>query len=220
MRKINLTDRLVGELDKGLRTVFGRPEGTGRATPRAPAPPASSETPSKPTFSEADRVESRRLMRINHTGEVAAQALYQGQALTARLEHVREAMEHAAEEENDHLIWCAERIRELGGHTSVFNPLFYLGSFTIGALAGIAGDRWSLGFVAETERQVCKHLEEHLVKIAENDGRSRAILAQMKIDEEEHGQAAVDAGGEELPAQIQAAMQLMSKVMTNTTYWV
>jgi len=122
-------------------------------------------------------------MRINHTGEVCAQALYQGQALTARLDNVRDSMEQAAQEENDHLVWCQQRVHALGSHTSVLNPLFYAGSFALGAVAGVIGDKWSLGFVAETERQVVNHLDEHLTRIAPHDHKSRAILEQMKVDE-------------------------------------
>ncbi len=158
------------------------------------------------------------LMRINHTGEVCAQALYQGQAMTARLTHVRENMERAALEENDHLDWCNNRLQELGGHTSYLNPLWYLGSFTLGATAGLVGDKWSLGFVAETEKQVVKHLENHLQKIPENDQRSRAILEQMKIDEERHGTMALNAGGMELPEPVKKLMGLTSKVMTTLAY--
>jgi len=159
-------------------------------------------------------------MRVNHSGEVAAQALYQGQALTARLENVREAMERAAVEEIDHLKWCQERLQELGSHTSVLNPLWYAGSFAIGALAGIAGDRWSLGFVAETEKQVVDHLQGHLERLPLEDERSRAILEQMKQDEQHHGQAAADAGGARLPAPFRHLMTLTSRVMTRTAYWI
>jgi len=157
-------------------------------------------------------------MRINHTGEVCAQALYQGQALTARLPRVRQAMEHAAEEEIDHLAWCEQRIRQLGSHTSVLNPLFYGLSFGIGASAGLISDRISLGFVAATEDQVCKHLDEHLERIPETDQKSRAILLQMREDEARHSTAALDAGGLRFPAPIKFGMSLMAKVMTKTTY--
>ncbi|MBI5462347.1 MAG: 2-polyprenyl-3-methyl-6-methoxy-1,4-benzoquinone monooxygenase, partial [Gammaproteobacteria bacterium] len=146
--------------------------------------------------------------------------LYQGQALTARLDTVRERMAQAADEENDHLVWCAARLRELGSHTSRLDPLWYLGSAGIGALAGIAGDKWSLGFVAETERQVVNHLDEHLTTMAPHDHKSRAILEQMKIDELHHGTTALEAGGAALPGPVKQLMQAMSKVMTGTTYWV
>jgi ubiquinone biosynthesis monooxygenase Coq7 len=157
-------------------------------------------------------------MRINHTGEVCAQALYQGQALTAKLPEVRDAMDEAAKEEIDHLVWCEQRINELNGRTSVLNPLFYGLSFTIGALAGVAGDKWSLGFVAATENQVCKHLEEHLQSLPESDTKSRAILEQMLIDEAKHATAALDAGGAEFPSEIKSVMSVIAKGMTTTTY--
>lgn len=158
------------------------------------------------------------LMRINHTGEVCAQALYQGQALTAKLPGVRDKMQQAANEEVDHLAWCQQRLNELDSSTSVLNPLFYAASFGIGAAAGIAGDKWSLGFVAETEKQVCRHLQSHLEQIPIQDKKSRAILDQMNEDEAKHATDALAAGGAELPPPIKAAMTLMSKVMTKTTY--
>ena len=147
-----------------------------------------------------------------------AQALYQGQALTAKLPEIREKMEHAAEEEIDHLVWCEQRLQELGSQTSVLNPLFYGLSFAIGATAGAISDKVSLGFVAATEQQVCKHLDDHLQQIPATDRKSRAILEQMRIDEEEHATSALDAGGYRFPAPIKFAMSLMAKVMTRTTY--
>jgi ubiquinone biosynthesis monooxygenase Coq7 len=158
-------------------------------------------------------------MRVNHAGEVAAQALYHGQAVTAKLPEVRAEMEHAAEEENDHLAWCEERIRELGGEVSALQPFWYAGSFALGALAGAIGDKWSLGFVAETEKQVVKHLEEHETQLPAEDQKTRAILKQMKQDEAEHGEKAMQAGGAELPEVVQLMMSLSSKVMTKTAYW-
>jgi ubiquinone biosynthesis monooxygenase Coq7 len=205
-------DRLIGQLDQALQTVFG------------PAPHASRPNPaqgkSDDGINTAERELAGRLMRINHTGEICAQALYQGQALTARLSNVREKMEQAAIEENDHLAWTAERIQELGTHTSFLNPLFYLGSFSIGAAAGIAGDKWSLGFVAETERQVIRHLEGHLARLSLNDGKSRAILEQMKEDEAHHATVAIEHGAAQFPEPVKRLMQLTSKAMTTTTYWV
>lgn len=158
------------------------------------------------------------LMRINHTGEVCAQALYQGQALTARLPEVRAAMEEAAEEEIDHLAWCEQRIRELGGRPSLLNPLFYGLSFGVGAAAGLISDRVSLGFVAATEDQVCQHLDEHLEQVPSEDEKTRAILEQMRTDEQQHATAALDAGGVSFPLPIKFGMTLLSKVMTKTTY--
>ncbi len=205
-------DRLVIGIDQAVRTVFGRPQVTERGNP------ASSVAETE--LSERERDLSARLMRINHTGEVCAQALYQGQALTARLSEIREGMERAAAEENDHLDWCERRITELGGRTSLLNPLWYAGSFAIGALAGLAGDKWSLGFVAETEHQVGDHLDEHLHSIPQQDDRTRAILYQMKEDELHHATVALEGGGAPLPAPIRLGMKLTSKIMTKTVYWV
>ena len=166
----------------------------------------------------AQRDHIARLMRINHTGEVCAQALYQGQAVTAKDPAVRQNMERSAQEENDHLDWCERRIHELGGRTSLLNPLWYAGSFAIGAAAGIAGDKWSLGFVAETERQVEMHLEEHIAQIPPADRKTHAILEQMKSDEIAHATKAVASGGAELPGPVKLVMKLTSKVMTRSVY--
>ncbi len=203
-------DRFLIEVDRGLRTVFGSPPPTGRADPAAAIPEAE--------LSDDERRHAAGLMRVNHAGEVAAQALYQGQALTARLPGVRDRMERAAAEENDHLLWCERRIDELDGRTSLLNPLWYTGSLAIGALAGWAGDKWSLGFIVETERQVVRHLDDHLERLPAADTRSRAILAQMKDDEQHHATSALDAGGAPLPAPVRALMALTSKVMTTTAY--
>ena len=165
-----------------------------------------------------ERKHAAGLMRINHTGEVCAQALYQGQSVTAKLPEVREQMEAAAREEIDHLAWCEQRIRQLGGRPSLLNPVFYGLSFGIGAVAGAAGDKYSLGFVAATEQQVCKHLEEHMQHLPSADRKSRAILEQMYVDEEQHANQALDAGGIRFPVPVKMAMQLMSKVMTKSVY--
>ncbi|MBK7541217.1 MAG: 2-polyprenyl-3-methyl-6-methoxy-1,4-benzoquinone monooxygenase [Candidatus Competibacter sp.] len=206
-------DVLLGNLDQAIRTLFGRPATTGRSRPSADAVQASELPP-------AEQQLSSRLMRVNHTGEVCAQALYQGQALTADLDKVRDRMERAADEENDHLAWCEARLKELDSRTSILNPLFYAGSFAIGALAGKVGDRWSLGFVAETEYQVVQHLDSHLKRLPEQDRASRAILEQMKEDEARHATNAVVAGGARLPLPIRLLMEGVSKIMTKTTYWV
>ncbi len=211
-RNFSPFDRLVLGLDQAVRTVFGRPQVTERANPAT----GLQDTELSP--SEKDL--GARLMRINHTGEVCAQALYQGQALTARQSKVRASMERSAAEENDHLDWCEGRIDELGGRKSYLNPLWYAGSFTLGALAGIAGDRWSLGFVAETEHQVGAHLDGHLKRLPEQDLKSRAILEQMADDEAQHATVALEGGGVELPLPIKTAMTAMSKVMTRTVYWL
>lgn len=170
--------------------------------------------------SEADRLESSRLMRVNHAGEVAAQALYRGQALTAQQGATAGAMLKAAAEEIDHLAWCEERLKELRGRTSWLNPVWYAGSFAIGAVAGMLGDRTSLGFISETERQVESHLKGHLERLPAADKRSRAIVEQMTHDEMRHGAHAASLGGTELPAWCRGAMRLTSKVMTRTSYWL
>ncbi|WP_293643838.1 2-polyprenyl-3-methyl-6-methoxy-1,4-benzoquinone monooxygenase [Thiolapillus sp.] len=209
-RNFTAADRLVVNLDQALRTLFGRPLVTERSNP------AEECTESELPESQKDHV--ARLMRINHTGEVCAQALYQGQALTARKEEVRRSMERSAAEENDHLDWCEQRVEELGGRLSILNPLWYAGSFALGAAAGLAGDKWSLGFVAETEKQVEGHLDEHLAQVPESDCRTRAILEQMKEDEIRHGQTAKAHGGAELPGPVRVAMKLTSKLMTASVY--
>tara|TARA_Y100001968_G_scaffold303082_1_gene316921 strand:+ start:9094 stop:9699 length:606 start_codon:yes stop_codon:yes gene_type:complete len=198
------------QADAALRTLL-----PFSGQPSRPSP-AVLKNDSELTESETRHVAG--LMRINHTGEVCAQALYQGQALTARLPQVRQAMEQAADEEIDHLAWCEQRIRQLGSHTSVLNPLFYGLSFGIGASAGLISDRISLGFVAATEDQVCKHLDEHLGQLPAGDDKSRAILEQMREDEAQHSTAAIEAGGLRFPAPIKFGMSLMSKVMTKATY--
>ena len=208
-RKQTFFDRLIAQTDQALRTVFGEPVGSGRENPAEPV--AENE------LSATDKARSIRLMRVNHAGEVCAQALYQGQALTAHFHETRQQMKQAAIEENDHLAWCRQRIDELGGHTSLLNPLWYTGSLAMGAASGLMGDKWSLGFLAETENQVVKHLESHLQQLPEADRKSHSILEQMKVDEARHKSSALDAGGSPLPDPVKKMMTLMSKVMTSTT---
>ena len=210
-RHFSPMDRLLSRVDSALRTLT---PGSARAERQPPNADPQPEAPLNPS----ERRHVTGLMRINHTGEVCAQALYQGQASTATLPHVRHAMEAAAREEEDHLAWCDDRIRELGGVPSRLNPLFYAVSYALGAGAGLAGDRWSLGFVSETEHQVVRHLENHLTRLPAGDRRSRAILEQMREDELRHAVTAEGAGGAHLPPPIKGAMALMSKVMTFTTY--
>lgn len=209
-RDFSPADQLLMNVDQALRTLFGRPQVTERPNPATPAREAE--------LSESERDHIGRLMRINHTGEVCAQALYQGQALTARDPAVRKSMERSAAEENDHLDWCEQRVEELGGRLSLLNPFWYAGSFALGAVAGVAGDKWSLGFVAETEKQVEGHLDEHLGQVPQQDRRTRAILEQMKTDEIEHGQKALDHGGAKLPAPIRGLMKATAKIMTTSVY--
>lgn len=212
-RQLTATDMLLGRIENALKTLS---PGATQAE-RQPAP--TSTAPSRPPQGDQAR-HIAGLMRINHTGEVCAQALYQGQATTARLPRVRQAMEQAAREEEDHLAWCEDRLRELDSLPSKLNPLFYAMSFTLGAVAGLAGDRWSLGFVSETERQVVRHLESHLSQLPPDDHRSQAILKQMRDDELRHAVTAEQSGGAPLPTPIRHAMTLMSKVMTWSTYRV
>ena len=210
-RNYSLADRFLMDLHQGLRTLSG-----GQQKQRENPSLASED-------GHLDRDARRHaagLMRVNHAGEVAAQALYQGQAATARLPEVREAMAEAAREEEDHLAWCEERLAELGAKPSRLGPFWYAGSFAIGAAAGIAGDKWSLGFVAETEKQVCNHLDGHLDQLPANDVKSRAIVEQMKADEAKHGETAIEAGAAELPRPVRDGMQLASKVMTRLAYWL
>jgi len=209
-RHFNPTDQLLINLDKAVSTLFGKPESTERPNP--------ADNIKENEMQEGQISHITGLMRVNHTGEVCAQALYQGQALTAKLPKVRENMERAAMEENDHLNWCDTRLKELGSHSSYLNPLWYAGSFAIGATAGLIGDKWSLGFVAETENQVVNHLEDHMQQLPEQDLRSRAILEQMKTDEEQHRVSAINAGGAELPLPIKKIMGLTSKIMTTIAY--
>lgn len=211
-RRYTLLDRLVGQIDSALHTLVPASVHANRATP------GTTDT-SVPLSPGAAR-HVAGLMRINHTGEVCAQALYQGQALTARLPNVRTAMNQAADEEIDHLAWCEERVTELGYRPSVFNPLWYGLSFGIGAVAGAVGDDWSLGFVAETEKQVCRHLQSHLAQLPADDEKSRAILNAMYTDEAHHATVALEAGGRELPLPVKQLMQAMSRVMTKTVYYL
>ena len=211
-RRLSLVDKLISNADQALRTLV-----PSAANSIVPSPAANKD---HAEFSQQQQKHIAGLMRINHTGEVCAQALYQGQALTAKLPEVREEMQQAAQEEIDHLVWCEERLKQLGSRTSFLNPVFYAASFSIGAVAGLAGDKWSLGFVAATEDQVCKHLSDHLKQLPESDEKSRAILEQMLEDEAEHSSNALAAGGHEFSTAVKKLMTTMSKVMTKTTYHI
>ncbi|WP_091938790.1 2-polyprenyl-3-methyl-6-methoxy-1,4-benzoquinone monooxygenase [Propionivibrio dicarboxylicus] len=204
-------DTLILSVDKALRTLFvnGAP---GRGSPAGALPDHE--------FSERERARTEGLMRVNHVGEVCAQALYQGQALTCHDASIRLSLEAAADEEVEHLAWTAGRLAELGGRKSLLNPLWYAGSWSIGAVAGKCGDAWSLGFLAETERQVEAHLSGHLEMLPAEDVRSRAIVAQMKSDERRHADMAVALGAHELPVMAKTAMKLVAKVMTKTAYYL
>ncbi|MFD1384746.1 2-polyprenyl-3-methyl-6-methoxy-1,4-benzoquinone monooxygenase [Rhodanobacter aciditrophus] len=210
MIRLNRLDKAVLQLDRALQTLV-----PNAATSARPSP-ALSQLDAELTPEQTKHATG--LMRINHTGEVCAQALYAGQATTAKLETVREEMEHAADEEIDHLVWCEQRLYELGSRPSVLNPLFYGASFCIGAGAGLISDKLSLGFVAATEDQVCLHLDKHMEALPAEDQRSRSILEQMHIDEAKHRQMALDSGGYQFPQPVMKIMTQISKVMTFSTY--
>jgi ubiquinone biosynthesis monooxygenase Coq7 len=202
-------DQAILEFDRALRTVFASARSV-RALPGADLPEVA--------LDEAEKRHVLGLMRVNHCGEICAQALYQGQALTSRDPLVKEALRGAADEETEHLAWTEQRISELGGHKSLLNPLLYAGSLGLGLLAGALGDKWNLGFLAETERQVEAHLDGHLLSLPGQDGRSRAIVDQMRQDEIQHAETAVQHGAAELPVVVKAAMKMVAKLMTTATY--
>lgn len=212
MLKLSKLDRFIVNFDQGLRTVFGQPTATARPSPAKHVEPVE--------LTPAERRLSARLMRVNHAGEIAAQALYQGQALTARSETVYAHLQQSAREETDHLVWCHLRIKECGGRVSLLDPFWYVGSLTVGALAGAAGDKWSLGFIAETEHQVIQHLDNHLKRLPKRDQRSRVILQQMQQDEAHHATVALEAGGAPLPLPIKWIMKGTAKTMTNVAFWI
>ena len=214
-------DTFISAADRALRALLAPPS-AGRPTPVPPQSPAREAQKADMTpvvrLTDEQKRESAALMRVNHAGEVAAQALYHAQALLARDPDVREFMDRAAREETDHLAWCETRLNELGARPSVFNPLWYAGSFGIGALAALLGDRASLGFVAETERQVEGHLKDHLDKLPRDDLRSRAIVEAMMHDEAGHGREARNAGGAALPGPVRELMRRTARIMTHTSY--
>jgi 3-demethoxyubiquinol 3-hydroxylase len=210
-RTFSPIDLALGAIDNAIKALSV----PARSTRDSPAQGGAASE-----LGEAERQESIRLMRVNHSGEIAAQALYQGQALTARDASVAQAMRRAAAEEIDHLAWCEQRLRELNGRSSVLNPLWYMGSLAIGAIAGAIGDRASLSFITETEKQVEVHLRDHLERLPQADSRSRAILEQMTHDEIEHGARAASLGGKELPFALASAMRWSSRVMTRSSYWL
>ena len=209
--QLSVVDRLIVQADRALRTLAGASDLTAER-------PSPATTLYETELNEQEKRHAAGLMRVNHAGEVCAQALYQGQALTAQLPDVRTEMEKAAAEEVDHLVWCQQRIDELGSHTSYLNPLWYGLSFAIGAGAGLVSDRVSLGFVAATEDQVCRHLNSHIAKLPAQDFRSRAVVEQMLEDEARHADAALAAGGMDFPAPVKVMMTLVSKVLTFSSY--
>ena len=204
-------DRIIVEFDKGLRTLLSEAHSV------RPYPDANvAEAP----LSEAEKRHAAALMRVNHSGEICAQALYQGQALTARDPKVQQRLQHAAQEETEHLAWTAHRVHELGGHLSLLNPLWYTGSLALGAFAGLLGDKWNLGFLSETEQQVGAHLQSHLSRLPQQDEKSRVIVSQMYTDEIGHADMAVELGGVELPNPVPMLMKLNGRVMTSLVYRV
>jgi len=211
-RELSRVDRLLASASNALRTVASPAGRPARDNPAG----AIADT----RLTSAQKSHAAGLMRVNHAGEIAAQALYQGHATVARDKTIEQQMQHAADEEFDHLAWCEQRLEELGESPSKLAPVWYAGAFAIGAASGILGDRWSLGFIAETERQVCAHLESHLDGLPEEDVKSRAIVETMRDEEQEHGENAINAGAAELPEMVKKLMQLTAKVMTKTAYRV
>ena len=209
-REFSTVDKFISVIDEALRLSTGLAPDPARPSPSGSLPDSEMD--------EETREHVAGLMRINHTGEICAQALYAGQAVTARSEEVRDEMQSAAQDEIDHLAWCEQRLEELDSRPSLLNPLWYAGSFAIGAIAGIAGDGWSLGFLKETENQVEAHLQDHLDKLPAEDARSHAILDQMKIDEAKHADMAEEAGAYELPEQVRELMRFTSNIMKAVAY--
>jgi ubiquinone biosynthesis monooxygenase Coq7 len=204
-------DTLIEAFDKGLRTLWA---------PAQTVRPVPGQGFDDVVLGTEERRESIAMMRINHCGEVCAQGLYQGQALTAKTQRIKASMAQSALEEGEHLAWTEARLKELGGEKSILNPFFFVGSLTVGALSGLLGDRWSLGFVVETERQVAKHLQSHLNRLPPQDQKSRAIVSQMCEDELTHAKRALEGGGIALPKPVKMGMSLSAKLMTSTTYWL
>ena len=209
-RQLSMLDNILNQIDSGLRTSF-----SGAPSPQRVSP---AQDLVEPELTDKQRQHAIGLMRVNHAGEICAQALYQGQALTAKLPEVGDKMKESAEEEIDHLAWCEQRIEELGGKTSVLNPAWYAMSFALGAGAGLVSDKLSLGFVAATENQVCDHLKKHLKELPLEDDKSRLIVEQMLVDEAQHAESALKAGGHVFPKPIKQFMTLVSSAMTKTSY--
>lgn len=214
-RHYSRLDHALTGVSRALQTLGARPR-AARAFPAGEAADPAADA----ALSERERRRAGRYMRVNHVGEICAQALYHSQALTARDRRIRAHMERAAAEENDHLAWCEQRLEELGARKSYLNPLWYLGAFGVGTAAGLAGDRWNLALVAETERQVAAHLEGHLGRLPDNDSRSRAVVARMKEEESRHAEQVVQDGAAELPPPVKRLMRLAAAAMTSTAHWI
>lgn len=213
MRSFNTTDHFLSHIDKGLRTILAKPNAKNSNSP-------ADKIKNKPELSEQDKKTSARLMRVNHAGEIAAQGLYHGHMLMAKDEVIKQKFNQSAQEEEAHLSWCEKRLNELQDRPSIFAPAWYLGSYAMGAAVGAFGDKWSLGFVSETEKQVVKHLDKHLSRLPEDDIKSREVLLKMREDEAMHDKKAQAAGAYELPQPAKRLMAAVSKVMTKTSYWI
>ncbi len=212
MRNYSFFDQVCLGIDQAIRAIAGKTKTSGRANPAADI--------GNPQLTIEQSHYAARLMRVNHSGEVCAQALYHAQGLTSRQANIKAKMQHAAIEEGDHLAWCSARLTELGSHTSYLNPLWYAGSFMIGLTAGLIGDKWNLGFLSETEHQVVRHLESHLKKLPADDLKSQKILQQMSFDEAQHRDEAIQAGAVPLPKGIKKLMQFSSTIMVNVAFWI
>ena len=213
MRNFNSTDHFLSHIDKGLRTLLAKPNAKHSCSP-------ADKIKSKVELNDEDKKQSARLMRVNHAGEIAAQGLYHGHMLMAKDEIIKQKFNQSAQEEEAHLSWCEKRLGELQDRPSVFTPAWYLGSYAMGAAVGAFGDKWSLGFVSETEKQVVKHIDKHLSHLPEEDLKSREVLLKMREDEAMHDKNAQAAGANELPQPAKLLMPAVSKVMTKTSYWI
>ncbi len=213
MRSFNTTDHFLSHIDKGLRTLLAKPNVKNSSSP-------ADQIHSKHELNENDKKLSARLMRVNHAGEIAAQGLYHGHMLMAKDDSIKQKLNQSAQEEEAHLSWCEKRLDELQDRPSVFTPVWYLGSYAMGAAVGALGDKWSLGFVSETEKQVVKHLDKHLSRLPEDDIKSREILLKMREEEAMHDKNAQAAGAYDLPQPAKTLMTVVSKIMTKTSYWV
>ncbi len=213
MRNLNSTDHFLSQIDKGLRTLMVKSNTRNTASP-------ANKVESTPDLNENDKKISARLMRVNHAGEIAAQGLYHGHSLMAKDEKIKQNFNQSAQEEEAHLSWCEQRLDELQDRPSIFTPVWYLGSYAMGAAVGVLGDKWSLGFVSETEKQVVKHLDKHLSRLPKDDIKSREILLKMREDEAMHDKNAQAAGAYELPQPAKTLMNAVSKIMTKTSYWI
>lgn len=213
MRHYNLADKFLLHVDRGLRTVLAKSQHDTDSSP-------ADSVHLKFDLSEAENKLSAQLMRVNHAGEVAAQGLYHGHELTAHDERIKQQMRKSAQEEQAHLKWCEKRLKELNDEPSILDPIWYIGSYVIGAATGALGDKWSLGFISETEKQVVQHIDDHLSRLPKNDVKSQVLLAKMREDEEQHDKSAQAAGAHELPKPAKSIMNAVSKIMTKTSFWI